>query len=114
MEAEAVDRSTEPGTRPAGQAGLRALLRLAIALALAALVTGGCATSNAMRKGRDAEQVNDYDRAVIQYTQAVKQKPDNADARVSLERAKIRASEFHFNRGRRLSATGKLEEALVE
>ena len=42
-----------------------------------------------MRKGREAEKAQDYDRAVAQYTQALKQKPDNADARLSLERAKL-------------------------
>jgi general secretion pathway protein D len=114
MHAETVDRSVGPETRPAVQAGAAAPARLLATLALAALVVAGCATTSAMRKGRDAEQTNDYDRAVVQYTQALKQKPDNLDARVSLERAKLRASESHFNRGRRLSATGKLEEALVE
>ena len=40
--------------------------------------------------------------------------PDNRDARMGLERAKLRASQDHFTRARRLSATGKLEESLVE
>ena len=33
---------------------------------------------------------------------------------LALERAKLRAAQDHFTRGRRLAATGKLEEALVE
>ena len=33
---------------------------------------------------------------------------------MSLERAKLRASQDHFARGRRLEATGKLDQALVE
>jgi general secretion pathway protein D len=114
MQGAAVDDSTWPNGRPADRGRLKLALRLPAALVLASLVAAGCATSSALRKGRDAEQVNDYDRAVIHYTQALKQKPDSTDARVSLERAKLRASEFHFNRGRRLSAGGKLEEALVE
>jgi len=67
-----------------------------------------------MSKGRDAETAQDYDRAVAQYTQALRQDPGNNDARLSLGRAKLRASEYHFNKGRRASAAGKLEEALIE
>ena len=36
------------------------------------------------------------------------------NAKQGLERAKLRASQDHFTNARRLSATGKLEEALVE
>ena len=67
-----------------------------------------------MRKGREAEQAQDYDRAVVQYTLALKETPDSVDARASLERAKLRASQFHLNNGRRNAAAGKLEEALLE
>jgi general secretion pathway protein D len=67
-----------------------------------------------MRKAREADKAQDYDRAVAQYTQALRQKPTNTDARLALERAKLRASGFHFNRGRRLGAAGKLEDAVVE
>ena len=44
----------------------------------------------------------------------LRENPDSRDARQGLERAKLRASQDHFTRARRLSATGKLEEALVE
>ena len=88
--------------------------RAAGLLTLAALVAAGCATTSAMRKGRDAEQAQDYDRAVVQYTVALKEKPDSVDARTALERSKLRASQYHLNNGRRNAATGKLEEALLE
>ena len=67
-----------------------------------------------MRKAREAEHAQDYDRAVAHYTQVLRQKPGNTEARLALERSKLRASESHFNRGRRLAAAGKLEEAVVE
>ncbi len=95
----------------ASSADWRAVLLVALCCALAA---GGCATTSPMHKGREAEKAQDYDRAVAQYTQALKQNPDNADARLALERTKLRASEFHFNRGRRQLAAGKLEEAVVD
>ena len=98
MEAAAVDCAAGLSQRPARPAGRSVALRLSALIALASVVAGGCATSSAMRKGRDAEQVNDYDRAVVQYTQAVKQKPDSADARLALQRVKLRASDLKISR----------------
>ncbi len=77
-------------------------------------MAAGCATGQALKRGREAERADDYDRAVVEYTQALRESPDNKEARMSLDRAKLRAAEAHFTRGRRLSATGKLEEAMVE
>jgi general secretion pathway protein D len=96
------DRS--PLRRPAGVA-------LVVTLALSA----GCATTtNAMRAGRLAEQVEDYDRAVVEFERAVREHPNDVGARQALQRAKIRGAQEHFSRGRRLAASAKLEEALVE
>ncbi len=114
MAAEPVDGPAVSTAPRAGRAVLKAGLRPAAALVLVSLVLAGCATTSAMRKGREAEQAQDYDRAVVQYTLALKEKPDNVDARTSLERAKLRASQFHLNNGRRNAASGKLEEALLE
>ena len=87
--------------------------RVAACLVLSALASG-CAASASFRHGRDAERRKDYDRAVVEYTKALRQNPDDADARLSLERAKLRASQDHFNRARRFAALGKLDQALVE
>ena len=84
-------------------------LTIALGLTLA-----GCAASGAMRRAHDAERRQDYDLAVVEYTKAVRLRPDDMTARLSLERAKLRASQDHFTRGRRLAATGKLDQALVE
>jgi|KBSMisStandDraft_5_1062788.scaffolds.fasta_scaffold02735_4 general secretion pathway protein D len=78
-----------------------------------ALALSACA-STASHLGREAEYNQDYDRAVVEYTKALRQKPDDADARIGLERVKVRASENHLQRARRLANTGKLDEALVE
>jgi general secretion pathway protein D len=85
------------------------LLLLALALTVA-----GCAASAALRQGRDAEQRQDFDRAVVEYTKALRLRPDDLNARLALERAKLRASQEHYARGRRLAALGKLDEALIE
>src|SRR5439155_1633144 len=78
------------------------------------LLAAGCASSGALRRGRDAEQRRDYDVAVVEYTKAVHLHPDDTSARLALDRAKLRASQDHFARGRRLTATGRLDQALVE
>jgi general secretion pathway protein D len=67
-----------------------------------------------MRAGQTAEQAQDYDAAVIEYTKALKEDPDNREARLSLDRAKLRAALDHHNRGLRLKNGGRLDEALVE
>ena len=85
------------------------LLPLALSVAIA-----GCATSAAMRAGRDADLVKDYDRAIVEYTKVLRADPDNREARKALELSKIRSSLDHFSRGRRFEAGGRLNEALVE
>jgi len=87
--------------------------RLAALVALA-LVAGGCAASSAMHRGHEAENRQEYDFAVVEYTNAVRERPNDTNVRLALERAKLRASQDHFNRGRRFAATGKFDQALVE
>jgi general secretion pathway protein D len=86
----------------------------AAAIVLCTLVLSACATTAAFRRGRDAEQRQDYDRAVAEYTQALRLAPRNTDARVGLERSRLRASQEHFVKGRRFAALAKFDEALVE
>src|SRR4029453_12355967 len=69
--------------------------------------------SSALRRGGDAERRQDFDFAVVEYTKALRLHPNDANARLALERAKLRASEDHFSKGRRFAATGKLDQALV-
>ena len=83
------------------------------ALALC-LTTAACASSNALKAGHTAEINMDFDRAVVEYTRAVRTHPDNQEARLALDRAKLRAAQEHFTRARRLEATGKLDDAVIE
>jgi general secretion pathway protein D len=83
-------------------------------LLAATAVTAGCAASSALKAGRDAERLQDYDRAVVEYSKSVRLNPDDLDARLALERAKLRASQDHFQKARRLVALMKLDQALIE
>src|SRR3982751_7145039 len=86
---------------------------LAACLALS-MCSSGFASSAAFRHGRDAERRKDYDRAVVEYNKALRQNPDDTNARLSLDRARTRASLDHFTRARRFAALGKLDQAMVE
>jgi len=85
----------------------------ALAALTLALLAAGCVTTG-MRAGQKAEQAQDFDAAVIEYTKVLKEHPDNREARLSLDRAKLRAALEHHSRGQRLRNGGRLDEALVE
>lgn len=94
---------------------LPARLRAAALLGLAAaLLLSGCATHASVTQGREAELRQDYDLAVVAYTKALRANPSDRGLRLALDRARLRASQDHFARGRRHTAVGRLEEALVE
>jgi general secretion pathway protein D len=67
-----------------------------------------------MRLAEQAERRSDYDRAVVEYTNALRRNPDNRAARLALDRVRVRASEAHYLLGRRLAATERYQEAAVE
>ena len=87
--------------------------RILVAAALGGLLAG-CATAASIRAGQRAEQLQEYDRAIVEYTKVLRGDPDNLTARRSLERAKLRSSLDHLTRGRRLVNGGRLDEAVVE
>ena len=86
------------------------LLTLAVATSV---VLAGCAPKG-LHAGIEAETLQDFDRAVVEYTRVVREHPDNREARQGLVRAKLRASMEHFARGRRLAQGGRLEEAVLD
>lgn len=88
--------------------------RLGCAMLAAALVAGGCASASPYRLGERAERSQDFDRAVVEYTKAVRAHPDDRTARLALDRARLRASQEHYFRGRRFAAAERHEDALVE
>ena len=56
-------------------------------LIVLALLVSGCAAGRAYRKGQEAARVGDWDAAVTQFTKAVQESPENAEYKISLERA---------------------------
>jgi general secretion pathway protein D len=104
------DRSSAERT---GGASMKALL--AISACLVALLANGCATTmRSLRAGEQAELAKDYDRAVVEYTKVVRANPNDREARLALDRARMRAAQEHAFRGRRLAGAERYEEALIE
>jgi general secretion pathway protein D len=91
-----------------------AVFRASALVLLVALTAPACATTAALRSGRRAEQLQDYDLAVVEYTKALRRNPDDRAARQALDRVKLRAAQQHYSRARRLYTVGKLDEALVQ
>jgi len=89
----------------------------AVHWALAALLASslaGCATAGTLRAARAAEQAQDYDRAVVEYRNVLRLKPGSHEARISLERVRLRAAQEHATRGRQLAGNGRYDEAVIE
>ena len=88
---------------------------VAVGMVLAtSLLLSGCATTASFRAGERAERAQDYDRAVVEYTKAARAKPDDRTTRLALDRARLRAAQEHYFRGRRLAAAERYDDALVE
>jgi general secretion pathway protein D len=98
---------------PVPNSSLAGCARVALAVALIS-ISVSCASSSSIRIARAAESSQNYDVAVAEYTKLLRDDPNSREARQGLERAKLRAAQDHHSKGRRLTATGKLEEALAE
>ena len=90
----------------------RIYLSAAIAVTLTLLTA--CASSRAYREAKQQEAVEHWDLAVLKYARAVSLEPKNSAYRMALARAKIKASQFHFEKGKMYRASGRPELAVVE
>jgi len=66
------------------------------------------------RRAQLAEQKEDWDQAVIFYLQLVQKQPDDLTYRAALMRAKIKASQAHFEVGKKFAEAASLERAQFE
>ena len=74
----------------------------------------GCAGSVAYQQAKNEEAVGHWDLAVIQYARAAEQDPTRAAYKIALERAKLKASQAHFERGKLYRASGRPDLAVIE
>jgi general secretion pathway protein D len=85
------------------------LLLLAVFLPIAS-----CTSHLASRQAEIAAQRGDWDQAVLEYMKALEQSPENLAYKASLMRAKIKASQGHFEKGQEYEKAGVTERALIE
>src|SRR5690349_6915639 len=84
-----------------------------LVLALAVVMTG-CAGARAYQQAKDEEAVGHWDLAVMQYAKALEQNPNNSGYKIALARSKLKASQFHFERGKLYRASGRPDIAAIE
>src|SRR5687768_17589225 len=87
---------------------------LCFLILLSALQWTGCAAQKAYKRAQEAAKRGEWDRAVANYIQALNKKPDNPQYRVGFERARLAASQFHFQKAKQLVTSGNYEQAVIE
>src|SRR5205085_1793546 len=100
-------RRDAPGARKKGTGSMKLLLRWTGLILLAATVA--CTASTAFQEARRAEEVGQWDLAVLKLAKAAELEPGNPQYRLSLQKAKLRASQAHFDKGKLYRASGSPE-----
>jgi general secretion pathway protein D len=104
--------SAPPGRAAQGRGRFYGSALLGIGLIL--LLAGCSGHHHRHRQAQIAEQQGDWNQAVLHYMELVERHPENFSYRSGLLRAKLRASQAHFERGKRFHEAGSLERALLE
>jgi general secretion pathway protein D len=86
----------------------------ALGIVAAMLLGTACASSQAFREAREEENLSHWDMAVVKYGRALEGDPTNSRYKISLENAKRKASQVHFERGKIYRSSGQPELAVVE
>ncbi|MFL6289434.1 MAG: secretin N-terminal domain-containing protein, partial [Thermoanaerobaculia bacterium] len=77
-------------------------------------VLAGCTSHQNYRQAEIAAELGKWDDAVLHYLKALEDDPGNISYRAALLRAKIKASQSHFEKGQEFEKAGVIERALVE
>ncbi|MBD3866622.1 MAG: hypothetical protein IFK94_00710 [Acidobacteria bacterium] len=86
---------------------------LVVACLLLGLLTG-CAAQKAYRRAEKESRRDNWDQAVLDYSKAKSLDPGNPRYGVALERAKLKSSAQHFQKGKRYMAANQLRLAVAE
>jgi general secretion pathway protein D len=89
------------------------LLRWTLALPLLAAAVG-CAGARAYQEAKEEESLGHYDLAVMNYAKALEIDPLSSVYKASLARARVRASQSHFEKGKMYRASGRYDIAVIE
>jgi general secretion pathway protein D len=84
-------------------------------LAFALLFLAGCPKSNQdFEAGRKAEDLQDYDTALVHYERAYRSDPSNSEYKLRATRMRMEDGQFHLEAGEKALAKGDLQLALGE
>ena len=78
------------------------------------LVAAGCAASKVFRSAEKEARAHNWDKAVIGYSKALAMEPASSRYRVALARARLRASQRHFERAKKYLEVAQLDFAVGE
>jgi general secretion pathway protein D len=84
------------------------------ALAALCALAVGCAGTQAFRQGQDAEELGRWDVAVAQYARAREQDPRQMRYKMAFDRARRKASQEHFEKGKMYLSSGRPDLAQIE
>jgi general secretion pathway protein D len=84
------------------------------ALAALCALAIGCAGTEAFRQGQDAEELGRWDVAVAKYARAREQDPRQMRYRMAFDRARRKASQDHFEKGKMYLSSGRPDLAQIE
>jgi general secretion pathway protein D len=88
---------------------------LAIAGMGCVLLLSGCPRGNQdFNQGRKAEELKDYDTALIHYEKALKSDPRNAEYKIKATRLRFEAGQYHVRQGQKNREKGDLQLAMAE
>jgi general secretion pathway protein D len=101
-------------TIPRWGAFLHRLGYLAVLVAMAALLAGCPKSSSEYSAGRKAENIQDYDTALVHYERALRDDPSNAEYKLRAERMRYESAIYHIKQGQLAIKKGDLQLALGE
>ncbi|MEP6471719.1 MAG: secretin N-terminal domain-containing protein, partial [Acidobacteriota bacterium] len=89
-------------------------VHLSLGIAVMLTVLAGCTGSRAFRDAQEEETLEHWDLAVLKYSRAVQLDPTEKHYRVALARARLKASQSHFQKGKLYRSSARPELAVVE
>ncbi len=91
----------------------KAISRIAL-LILVVVPLAACASTSPYHQGEKYMEAENFDQAVLSFSKALAQQPSEIKCQVALARARLRASQLHFERGQKYVTAGQTEAAIGE
>lgn len=87
---------------------------LVVLMAVSLVAVGGCAGAKAYKRGQQALENQDIDRAILELRKAVRESPKNLAYRSELRKAEMKSGQQHLSRGEDYFDRGEHDAAIFE